>query len=94
MRDTLPLYPFSIESGIVNFNTSNQAGSHWICYYLNKNDRINFDSFGQITPVEIQRYLKQVEKSIAVGKLYRKISHERVSVWSSLLIRIEIIRER
>ena len=23
MRDTLPLYPFNIESGIVNFNTSN-----------------------------------------------------------------------
>ena len=58
MRDTLPLYPFNIESGIVNFNTSNQAGSHWVCYYRNKTDRIYFDSYGQIIPVEIQRYLK------------------------------------
>ena len=28
MRDTLPLHPFSVECGIVNFNTSNQPGSH------------------------------------------------------------------
>ena len=58
MRDTLPPYPFNVESGIVNLNTSNQAGSHWACYYRNKADRIYFDSYGQITPVEIQRYLK------------------------------------
>ena len=58
MRDTLPLHPFSVECGIVNFNTSNQPGSHWVCYYCNKTDKINFDSSGQITPVEIQRYLK------------------------------------
>ena len=58
MRDTLPLYPFDVESAIVNFNTSNQPGSHWVCYYLSKTDRIDFDSHGQITPVELQRYLK------------------------------------
>ena len=58
VRDTLPLYPFNIESGIVSFNTSNQAGSCWVCYYRNKTDRIYFDSYGQITHVEIQRYLK------------------------------------
>ena len=58
MRDTLPLHPFNVESGIVNLNTSNQAGSHSVCYYRNKTDRIYFDSYGQITPVEIQRYLK------------------------------------
>ena len=54
MRDTLPQYPLNVECGIVNFNTSNQPGS----YYRNKNERIHFDSYGQITPVEIQRYLK------------------------------------
>ena len=57
-RDALRLYPSNVESGIVNFNTSNQAGSHWVCYYRNKTDIIYFDSYGQITPVEIQRYLK------------------------------------
>ena len=58
MRDTLPQYPLNVECGIVNFNTSNQPGSHWVCYYRKKNERIYFDSYGQITPVEVQRYLK------------------------------------
>ena len=50
MRDTLPKQtPHSVECGIVNLNTSNQSGSHWVCYYRNKSDRI--------TPVGVQRYL-------------------------------------
>ena len=58
MRDAIPQYPFNIECGIVNLNTSDQSGSHWLCYYRNGSDRFYFDSYGQITPVEIQRYLK------------------------------------
>ena len=58
MQDMLPQYPLNVECGIVNFNTSRQPGSHWVCYYQNKNERIYFDSYGQITPVEIQQYLK------------------------------------
>ena len=58
MRDTLPQYPMNVDCGIVNVNTSNQPGSHWVCYYRNKNERIYSESYGQITPVEIQRYLK------------------------------------
>ena len=50
--------PHSVDCGIVNLNRSSQSGSHWVCYYRNKSDRIYFDSFGQITPVEVQRYLK------------------------------------
>ena len=30
MRHTLPQYPFNVESGIVNFNTSSQPSSHVI----------------------------------------------------------------
>ena len=58
MRDTLPQYPFNIGCGIINLNTSDQSGSHWVCYYRNGSYRIYFDSYAQITPVEIQRYLK------------------------------------
>ena len=58
MRDTLSQYPLNVVCGIVNFNTSNQPGSHWVCYCRNKNERIYFDSYGRITPVEIQRHLK------------------------------------
>ena len=59
MRGTFPRQtPHSVECGIVNLNTSSQSGSHWVCYYRNKSDRIYFDSFGQITPVDVQCYLK------------------------------------
>ena len=58
MGDTLPQYPFNIECGIVNLNISGQSGSHWVCYYRNGSGRFYFDSYGEITPVEIQRYLK------------------------------------
>ena len=37
---------------------ASQPGSHWVCYYRNTSDRIHFDSYRQITPVEIQWYLK------------------------------------
>ena len=56
LRDTLTLHPFNIESVIVNLNTSNQPGSHG--YATIETRPICFDSYGQITPVEIQRYLK------------------------------------
>lgn len=58
MRDTLPKVVYRKECGIVNFNTSDQVGSHWVCYYKNGMKRIYFDSFGQVTLDEIQKYLK------------------------------------
>ena len=39
MRDTLPQTPHQYECGIVNFNTSHQPGSHWVCYYVNKDKK-------------------------------------------------------
>ena len=62
MRDTLPKKPKRKECGIVNLNTFKQPGSHWVCYYKDGTDRIYFDSFGQITPIEIQTYLKTKEE--------------------------------
>ena len=58
MRDTLPHSPRQRECGVVNLNTSHQPGSHWVCYFKKGKERIYFDSFGQITPLEIQKYLK------------------------------------
>ena len=66
MRDTLPKQPKKIECGIVNLNTSKEKGSHWTAYFKNQ-IRIYFDSYGQITPIEIQNYLKtQEEREISV----------------------------
>lgn len=65
MRDTLPKSrPRDVECGVVNLNTSEQPGSHWTCYYKDKSKRIYFDSFGQITPIEIQKYLKTKKEYI------------------------------
>ena len=60
MRDELPKMKHLVECGIMNFNKSNELGSHWVCYVRNRNDRIYYDSFGQITPLELQKYLKTV----------------------------------
>ena len=55
MRDTLPQKPQPLECGIVNLNTSREPGRHWVCYFKDGNRRIYFDSFGQVTPPEIQK---------------------------------------
>ena len=51
MRDILPrIIPHKTECGIVNINTTQQTGSHWVCYFIDgMNQRIYFDSFGQVT---------------------------------------------
>ena len=58
MRNSLPTEPKGTECGIVNLNKINEQGSHWVCYYKTDSTRIYFDSFGQVTPIEIQQYLK------------------------------------
>ena len=58
MRDELPKDVESTECGIMNFNTHDQFGSHWVCYMKRDRTRIYFDSFGQVTPLELQKYLK------------------------------------
>ena len=47
-----------VECGIVNLNSTGEKGSHWVAYWKKRNVRVYFDSYGQITPVEIQKYLK------------------------------------
>ena len=62
MRDTLPDTPHDKECGVVNFNKSSEPGSHWVAYYKDGDKRIYFDSFGQVAPTEIQKYLKSGEE--------------------------------
>ena len=71
MRDTLPKKPNKIECAIVNLNTSKQTGSHWVSYYKNGFQRIYFDSFGQITPIEIQNYLKSPKERGGIAVIQR-----------------------
>ena len=69
MRDTLPKVVTHKGCGIVNLNTSHQAGSHWVSFFKDgMNRRTYFDSFSQITPVELQKYLK-TKKEFETGKV-------------------------
>ena len=62
MKDTLPSAPHVNEAGIVNFNTLSEPGSHWVAYYKKGDKRIYFDSYGQVTLYEIQKYLKKANE--------------------------------
>ena len=42
----------------MNLCTAEGPGTHWVAYFKNGKKRVYFDSFGQITPIEIQKYLK------------------------------------
>ena len=70
MLDTLPKSGvLGHECGIVNLDNSKGSGTHWVSYYKHDSTRIYFDSFGQVTPMEIQKYLKtksEFRKNIAV----------------------------
>ena len=61
-RDQLPEKLENKESGIVNFNTSKEPGSHWVAYFRDGNQKIYFDSFEQVIPTEIQKYRKTKEE--------------------------------
>ena len=70
MKDSLPKTGvLERECGVVNLDNSQGKGTHWVCYYKNQDQRIYFDSFGQVTPIEIQTYLKtkhEISQNIAV----------------------------
>ena len=69
MQDILARVAHHKECGIVNFNTSHQSGSHWVCYFKDgMKRRIYLDSFGKTTPVEIPKYLKN-KKQYETGKV-------------------------
>ena len=62
MRDTLPNNPREKECGVLNLNKSSELGSHWVAFYEDGDKRIYFDSFGQVVPLELQKYLKTNEE--------------------------------
>jgi hypothetical protein len=57
MRDNLPNKINNKECGIVNLDSTDGNGTHWVAYYKHDNNRIYFDSFGLDAPIELQTYL-------------------------------------
>ncbi len=62
MLNELPDKVNNNECGIVNLNKTGEKGSHWVTYWKRGETRIYFDSYGQITPLEIQKFLKTGEE--------------------------------
>ena len=62
-KDTVPKRLY--DSGyIVNMDTSDQQGSHWVAFYIKGKHAIYFDSFGQPPPLEIAHALKPYKLEI------------------------------
>lgn len=50
MRDELPKFPLSKECGIMNLDSSQNLGSHWVAYVKLNNYIEYFDSYGNLKP--------------------------------------------
>lgn len=50
MIDTLPNRPRSVESAVVNLDTCENDGTHWVCFKKRRNAVNYFDSYGDLQP--------------------------------------------
>ena len=50
IKDELPQKINTIECAIINFENSDQEGSHWTAYYKNNSKKYYFDSYGNAPP--------------------------------------------
>lgn len=53
MKNELPKKKLAFENGIMNFNTTKEEGTHWVCWYKTPKNIIYFDSFAQHVPYEV-----------------------------------------
>jgi len=59
MRDTLPSKPKIFEKLILNLDSNDGLGTHWVCMIKNNNIVQYYDSFGNLPPPkELIHYLK------------------------------------
>ena len=70
MRDTLPKIQLHNECGIVNLNTSDEPGSHWVAYLKMERDvyiSIHLDKSHQWNCKDISKQKKKEEKELFNG---------------------------
>ena len=70
MRDNLPETPWEIENGVVNFNRLSEPGTHWVCYHKNGDEKIYFDSYGQVMLAEVKNYLGSSYRNTDIVQAY------------------------
>lgn len=80
MRDELPNKINSVECGIVNLESKQSKGSHWVCYINRNKHVVYFDSFGNLRPPK-----ELVEYFHSGGSLCDIMyNHERVQNFDSV----------
>lgn len=57
MRDTLPKIVNHKECFVMNLDSNDNNGTHWVCLYKNNNKKYYFDSYGLDPPIEVITYL-------------------------------------
>lgn len=63
MRDTLPQKAWINEAGVVNLDSDEGIGTHWVAYRKMNNIVVYFDSFGDLPPpLEMIRYFGNVDR--------------------------------
>lgn len=62
MRDNLPTKPSTNEKAIVNLDSSEGTGTHWVCYSKKGNQVEYYDSFGVQPPTELINYFGKKAK--------------------------------
>lgn len=75
MRDTLPKKPHTTEYAVLNLDTHNNRGTHWVAYKKLGRTAFYFDPIGNLPPpTELVKYLKDV-KIIYNTRRYQKLNN-------------------
>lgn len=73
MRNELPKHPLHKECGIINLDSSENPGSHWVAYAKYFDYVIYFDSYGNLKPPkEFIRYIGSVNINYNYENLQKK----------------------
>ena len=76
MRDTLPSTgPWHRECAVLNLDTANHAGTHWVAYIKNDKKALYFDSYGNLKPPrELAQYLGASTKILYNDNQYQNFN--------------------
>lgn len=71
MRDYLPPVVNENETGVVNLDSINGRGTHWVCYSKRGYEVEYFDSFGNLRPpLELQNYFNSGSHRVVIRYNY------------------------
>ena len=95
MLDTLPNVKKKIECGVVNLDSDNGSGTHWVCYGIKTGVSWHFDSYRLPPPKEILKSLGNAGGDNITYSTFN-IQQENVYICGHLCIYVldEVMRRR